>query len=384
MSEPRENLRGAYGFPSIRLKRTRDAVCTGVEAAKFMTKLLPFLVAFIAAHPTFSGVAISYQNWNGEDGSAYGYVYRVSPANNSVITIDLDEAIYADWVLPKTAGYVSIPPWLPPDMPNPFGEPFLTRESVQLMEWPVVTGTFGGPNYLRSKWVAYFNFSDGVDAMGNPIAHSPNHTGHFGVLAWASGDPAEKLEFSLQAEVDDSSKCLVSWISYEYLYENDWEITAILKSVDGLEREQAATIIENPGGLRVITLYVDVEGAAPGDVLVLRIKGAALQWAGSALVDGSGQTSELPFSWRWYSAPAHGWMSGLQSGWTESLFMGPLYLGAYPWIYQVTHGWLFKYSKDSVASWYYSEELGFAFADPAFGGWFIHTTDGSHYEWKVF
>lgn len=85
----------------------------------------------------------------------------------------------------------------------------------------------------------------------------------------------------------------------------------------------------------------------------------------------------------WEEDPLIGWNFGSPNGWTFTLGFGWLYHSDFPWIHTEA-GW-FLYFQGTYASgiWLYSETYGFAYAQSAFGSWFVHEPFDAA-SWKPF
>jgi hypothetical protein len=82
-----------------------------------------------------------------------------------------------------------------------------------------------------------------------------------------------------------------------------------------------------------------------------------------------------------------GYVYGYTENWGYSIFMGFVYLEAYPWIYQSNFSWLYKLGSSPLdgggtSFWFYNSELGNIYVADNEGGWFRSQNTG--WAWNNF
>ncbi len=153
--------------------------------------------------------------------------------------------------------------------------------------------------------------------------------------------------------------------------------------LDGIERVDTVEVLPLSEGSSTFDLvppstdpfYLQARSYAFG--------GFPLEWGPPIRLVPETGSSILTSTGDWVEDPVIGWNFGSLHGWTFSLGFGWLYHADFPWIHTEA-GW-FRYVQGTYASgiWLYSETYGFAYAQAAFGSWFVHEPFDAA-SWKPF
>jgi hypothetical protein len=207
------------------------------------------------------------------------------------------------------------------------------------------------------------------------------------VGGWVFGTPS----------LNNSSALLVFLQDGKYLYAQDDIQASDGSSGDGIESGGYSWNSQTGAFLAVATVNTDgITGLShlPGGTLArlsTDLRSLTIQ-AGQLSVAERIPEPDLPagpLAVNAWNLTQIGWVYGYTPLWGYSVFMGNVYFGDLPWIYQVPFGYLYLANAATVPAagggttyWFYSATLGWVYASDAEGGWFRNESSG--WSWNNF
>lgn len=234
-----------------------------------------------------------------------------------------------------------------------------------------------GANSVRGQPLTFFSFDDGADEFFDAYAEFD----YFGV-SWVGGATEDSF-MRWRVDAGRQPYQVVHWWNHGL---NDRQvITATLYAVDGTPRASGSSDFKWPGnanGNYGFTSFITVHPVADTDYLIIENRGTNVGWRATAAYF---LENEEPPAYSLYPLTAgddgyqvddvFGRIRVETPELGHSDLMGSLYVGDYPWIYQVGIGWVFHYSGTAFAGMYlYSPSIGWIFAHLDFGGYYYYFT----------
>jgi hypothetical protein len=166
-------------------------------------------------------------------------------------------------------------------------------------------------------------------------------------------------------------------------------LTVTLHSADGTPRSSSTSVFlwpGNSGGNTGFTSYITVHPVEASDYLVIRNNGTNVGWRATAVyyLEESGYSLYPlePTIQGYHYDDIFGFLFVHDASLGYSVFMGNLYVAAYPWIYQFPTGWLFHAGGAFPSGLYlYSQAMGWLYVNGNYGGFYYQYDPG---QWRNF